>query len=114
NHADAPNSAAIAVEIFYAYDQVLKLPWITPFVPDPIKMWTYTIAPVPAAEPSLTISGTITDTLSNPDVLLGGVTVEFFDQNGQSIGQTITDQTGGYVKGGLNSGSYTLIASRTG
>lgn len=113
NHMDAPNSAAIAVEIFFAYDQVLKLPWITPFVPDPIQMHTYTIAPVPAAEPSLTISGTVTDTLSNPDVLLGGVTVEFI-LNSVSIGQAVTDQFGRYVKGGLNSGSYTLIASRPG
>lgn len=110
---DAPNSAAIAVEIFYSYNQVLKLPWITPFVPDPIQMHTYTIAPVPAAEPSLTISGTITDTLSNPDVLLSGVTVEFV-LNGQIIGEAITDVNGEYVKGGLNSGAYTLTARRPG
>ncbi len=112
-HVDAPNSAVIAVEVFYSYDHILKLPWITPFVPDPIEMHTFTIAPVPAAEPSLTISGTITETFADPDVVLGGVTVEFI-LGGVSIGQAITDVSGRYVKGGLNSGSYTLIASRAG
>ncbi len=46
----APNTAVLVVEIFYGYKQILKLPWVTTFVPDPIELHTYTIVPLPAAE----------------------------------------------------------------
>jgi hypothetical protein len=50
----APNTGVVVVEIFYSYPQLLKLPWITPFVPDPIQVHTYTIMPLVSAEPTPT------------------------------------------------------------
>lgn len=47
----APNTGIVVVEIYYDYDQVLALPWITAFVPDPIHVHTYAIMPLVAAEP---------------------------------------------------------------
>ena len=41
---------AILVELFYNYPQTLKLPWLK-VIPDPIPVHTYTIMPLPAAEP---------------------------------------------------------------
>lgn len=46
-----PNTGVVLVEIFYNYNQLLKLPWITVFLPDPILMYSYTIMPCPAVEP---------------------------------------------------------------
>lgn len=108
----APNSAMVAVEIFFSYNQILGLPWITPFVPDPIPMHTFTVAPIPAAEPSLTISGTITETVAN--IPVSGVTIDFRLPDGTSAGQAITDSDGHYVRGGLQSGSYNLVPTKPG
>jgi len=47
----APNTGIVLVEIYYDYHQILALPWITAFVPDPIKVHTYAIMPLVAAEP---------------------------------------------------------------
>ena len=47
----APNTGIILVEVFYDYDQILKLPWITAFVPDPMRLHAYSIMPLVAAEP---------------------------------------------------------------
>lgn len=94
---DAPNTAVMLVEVFYNYDQLLKLPWITAFVPDPLPMHTYTIIPVPAAEPTLAISGRIVDWNGDP---VPGVTVNF--SNGLVA---ITDPDGVYFKGGFESGN---------
>lgn len=47
----APNTGIILVEVFYDYDQILKLPWITAFVPDPMRIHVYSIMPLVAAEP---------------------------------------------------------------
>jgi hypothetical protein len=47
----APNTGIVVVEIFFDYNQVLALPWITAFVPDPIQVHTYAIMPLVAAEP---------------------------------------------------------------
>jgi hypothetical protein len=44
----------VLVEIFYKYDQLLKLPWITVFVPDPIPVYSYTMMPCMAAQPTAT------------------------------------------------------------
>jgi hypothetical protein len=98
----APNTAVMLVEVFYSYDMLLKLPWITAFVADPLPMHTYTIIPVPAAEPSLSISGHTTDASDGSPV--DGVTVNF--SNGFIA---ITDDvTGYYWKGGFDSGVYTV------
>jgi len=50
----APGTGVILVEVFYAYDQVLKLPWITAFVPDPIQVHVYSIMPLVSVEPTPT------------------------------------------------------------
>jgi hypothetical protein len=45
------NSGAVMVEIYYEFEMVLGLPWITAFVPDPIVVHAYTIMPNTYAEP---------------------------------------------------------------
>jgi hypothetical protein len=50
--SNAPNTGLVLVEVFYDYDQVLKLPWITAFVPDPIQVHVYSIMPLVSAEPN--------------------------------------------------------------
>lgn len=50
----APNTGYVLVELFYAYDQKLKLPWITAFVPDPILLRPYAVMPNSSAEPTPT------------------------------------------------------------
>ncbi|MBN1264572.1 MAG: pilus assembly protein [Anaerolineales bacterium] len=47
-----PNTGVVLVEIFYDYNMVLALPWITAFVPDPIPLHAYTFAPNAASEPA--------------------------------------------------------------
>jgi hypothetical protein len=44
------NSGAVMVEIYYEYEMVLGLPWITAFVPDPVVLHSYTIMPNTYAE----------------------------------------------------------------
>jgi len=46
-----PNTGVVLVEIFYNYNMVLGLPWITAFEPDPIPLHAYTFAPNAASEP---------------------------------------------------------------
>jgi hypothetical protein len=45
------NSGAVMVEIYFEYEMVLGLPWITEFVPDPVILHAYTIMPNTYAEP---------------------------------------------------------------
>ena len=52
--AAAPTSGIVLVEIYFDYDQVLALPWITAFVPDPIHLHAYTIMPNANVEPTPT------------------------------------------------------------
>lgn len=47
----APDTGVLLVEVFFNYHQVLALPWLAPFLPDPILLHAYTIMPLPAAEP---------------------------------------------------------------
>jgi hypothetical protein len=49
-----PNTGLVIVEVFYNYDQKLKLPWITAVVPDPIPFHFYTIMNLASAEPTPT------------------------------------------------------------
>ena len=49
--SDSPNAGVLVVEVHYYYHQVLGLPWLTAFVPDPILLRAYTIMPLVAAEP---------------------------------------------------------------
>jgi hypothetical protein len=45
------NSGAVLVEIYYEYEMLLGLPWITAFVPDPVLLHAYTMMPNTFAEP---------------------------------------------------------------
>ena len=45
------NSGAVLVEIYYEYEWLLGLPWITAFMPDGIVLHAYTIMPNTYAEP---------------------------------------------------------------
>lgn len=49
-----PPSGMVVVEVFYHHHQVLKLPFFTAFIPDPIPVHSYTVMPVSAAEPTPT------------------------------------------------------------
>jgi hypothetical protein len=49
--SNSPNAGILVVEVHYNYKQVLALPWLTRFVPDPFMLTAYTIMPLPAAEP---------------------------------------------------------------
>jgi hypothetical protein len=51
--ADAPSTGLLVVEIFYNYNQILKLFSITG-IPDPLLVHTYAIMPLSAAEPTPT------------------------------------------------------------
>ena len=48
----AINSGLVVVEIFYEYNQVLALPWITAFVPDPVTLYAYSFMPNVNVEPT--------------------------------------------------------------
>jgi hypothetical protein len=50
----APNTGYVLVELYYSYEQKLKLPWITAFVPDPILLHPYAVMPNSSAEPTPT------------------------------------------------------------
>jgi hypothetical protein len=49
-----PSTGIVIVEVFYHYDQKLKLPWITAFVPDPLPLHFATIMSLSSAEPTPT------------------------------------------------------------
>lgn len=48
----APDTGILLVEVFYNYRQALALPWLAPFLPDPVMLHAYTIMPFAAAEPT--------------------------------------------------------------
>jgi hypothetical protein len=45
-------SGFVLIEIYYEYEMLLGLPWITAFVPDPIVLYAYTIMPNTYVEPT--------------------------------------------------------------
>jgi len=53
-NANAPSTGFLVLELYYNYDQKLKLPWITAFVPDPVRLHVYAIMPLVSAEPTPT------------------------------------------------------------
>ena len=103
----APNTAVVLVEVFYNYNQLLKVPWITAFVPDPQRLHSYTIIPVPAAEPSLTISGTVRNQSDNTGK--ADVTINF--SNGAVA---VTESDGTYIARGFDSTPITVTATFAG
>jgi hypothetical protein len=46
----------VAVEIFYCYEQVLNVPIVSQFIPNPLRIHVYTIMSLPAAQPTPTVS----------------------------------------------------------
>ncbi len=50
----APNAGLVLVEVYYDYDMLLALPWITPFVPNPVTLHAYSIMPNANVEPTPT------------------------------------------------------------
>ena len=48
------NSGLVLVEIYFEYDQVLGLPWIKAFVPDPVMLYAYSFMPNVNIEPTST------------------------------------------------------------
>jgi hypothetical protein len=52
--SSAPPTGVLLVEIFYHYNQVLKLPVFTAFVRDPMPLYVYATMPLTAAEPLVT------------------------------------------------------------
>jgi hypothetical protein len=50
----APDSGLVLVEIYYSYDMILGLPWITAFVPNPILLHAYSIMSNVNVEPTPT------------------------------------------------------------
>jgi hypothetical protein len=50
----APSTGFVSVEVFYTYEQKLKLPWITVFLDDPILLHNYALMPLVSAEPTPT------------------------------------------------------------
>jgi hypothetical protein len=53
-YSSAPSTGLILVEVYHAYDQKLKLPWITAFLDDPLLLHNYAIMPLVSAEPTPT------------------------------------------------------------
>jgi len=50
----AINSGLVVVEIFYEYNQILALPWITAFLPNPVTLYAYSFMPNINVEPTST------------------------------------------------------------
>jgi hypothetical protein len=47
----APRAGSLLVEIHYNYHHILRLPWLTAWLPNPLHLQAYTIMPIRAGEP---------------------------------------------------------------
>ncbi len=54
NNTAMPNKGFVVVEVIYCYHQVLNIPIIAQFLPNPMKIHTYTVMPLPSAQPTPT------------------------------------------------------------
>ena len=54
NNTAMPNKGFVVVEVDYCYHQVLNIPILSQFLPNPMKIHTYTVMPLPAAQPTPT------------------------------------------------------------
>ncbi len=52
--AGTPSTGVLLVEVWYNYDQILRLPWITAFLSDPVLLHLHTFMPLTSAEPTST------------------------------------------------------------
>lgn len=50
----SPSKGLVAIEFYHCYNQVLALPMISLFIPNPMRIHAYTLMPLPAAQPSPT------------------------------------------------------------
>jgi len=50
----APNTGVVMVEMWYDYNMILGLPWITAFVPNPVTLYAYSMMPNANVEPTPT------------------------------------------------------------
>jgi len=50
----APNTGVVMVEMWYDYNMILGLPWITAFVPNPVRLYAYSMMPNANVEPTPT------------------------------------------------------------
>jgi Flp pilus assembly protein TadG len=50
----AKSKGFVAVEVFYCYHQILGIPVLTQFIPNPVRIHAYTLMPLPAVQPTLT------------------------------------------------------------
>jgi Flp pilus assembly protein TadG len=50
----SPATGVVLVEMWYDYHQILGLPWITAFVPNPVTLYAYSMMPNPNVEPTPT------------------------------------------------------------
>jgi len=48
------NKGFVVVEVVYCYHQVLNIPILSQFLPNPMQIHTYTVMPLPAAQPTRT------------------------------------------------------------
>ena len=51
NNTAMPNKGFVVVEVIFCYHQVLNLPFISQFLPNPMKIHTYTVMPLPPRSP---------------------------------------------------------------
>jgi hypothetical protein len=54
NGTAMPNKGFVTVEVYYCYHQVLNIPFLAQFLPNPIQVHTYTVMPLPYAQPTPT------------------------------------------------------------
>jgi hypothetical protein len=54
NGTAMPNKGFVVVEVYYCYEQILNIPFLSVFLPNPILMHTYSIMPLPSAQPTAT------------------------------------------------------------
>jgi hypothetical protein len=50
--AAVPTKGFVAIEYYYCYQQVLGIPILTNFIPNPMRVHVYTLMPNPAAQPT--------------------------------------------------------------
>ena len=50
----APNTGVVMVEMWYDYNMILGLPWITAFIPNPVTLYAYSMMPNANVEPTAT------------------------------------------------------------
>ena len=71
---------------------------------------TLMVAQAPSFGAQVAGTGVITGTLSGPNGVLAGVTVQALDATGTLIGATVSAETGVFMLSGLSAGTFTVQA----